>query len=151
MYFDANKYSVGVNCFPNNSGTLEIKNEDIYSSLFYLGGESYSFSDKKVYCPGLLRDNAVYFSINLPKSMKNVTPTITALKINACKNSSGYLFSSYTSGGYNVLTSSGLTTTCEKNTDNDLLIKIQSSSSISETNNTQVTVEVDEINVSFQN
>ena len=112
MYFGANKYSVGVNCFPSSAGTLEIKNEDIYSSLFYLGGESYSFSDKKVYCPGLLRDNAVYFSINLPKSMKNVTPTITALKINACKNSSGYLFSSYTSSGYNVLTSSSLTTTC---------------------------------------
>ena len=149
MYFDANKYSVGVNCFPNNNQTLEIKNEDIYSSLFYSSGGSYSFSDKKVYCPGLLRDNAVYFSINLPKSMKNVTPTITALKINACKNSSGYLFSSYTSGGYNVLTSSGLTTTCDKNTNNDLLIKIQSSSSISETNNTQVIVEVDEINISF--
>ena len=149
MYFDANKYSVGVNCFPNNSSTLEIKGEDVYSSLFYSGGESYSFPDKKVYCTGLLRDNAVYFSINLPKSMKNVTPTITALKINVCKNSSGYLFSSYTSGGYNVLTSSGLTTTCEKNTDNNLLIKIQSSSSISETNNTQVTVEVDEINISF--
>ena len=81
--------------------------------------------------------------------MKNVTPTITALKINACKNSSGYLFPSYTSGGYNVLTSSGLTTTCEKNTDNDLLIKIQSSSSISETNNTQVVVEVNAINVNF--
>ena len=149
MYFDANKYSVGVNCFPNNNQTLEIKNEDIYSSLFYSGSGSYSFSDKKVYCTGLLRDNAVYFSINLPKSMKNVTPTITALKINACKNSSGYLFSSYTSGGYNVLTSSSLTTTCEKNTDNDLLIKIQSSSSISETNNTQVIVEVDAINVDF--
>jgi hypothetical protein len=149
MYFDANKYSVGVNCFPNNNQTLEIKNEDIYSSLFYAGSGNYSFSDKKVYCSGLLRDNAVYFSINLPKSMKNVTPTITALKINACKNSSGYLFSSYTSGGYNVLTSSGLTTTCNKNTDNDLLIKIQSSSSISETNNTQVIVEVDEININF--
>ena len=81
--------------------------------------------------------------------MKNVTPTITALKINVCKNSSGYLFSSYTSGGYNVLSGSGLTTTCEKNTDNDLLIKIQSSSSISETNNTQVVVEVDAINVNF--
>lgn len=149
MYFDANKYSVGVNCFPNNSDTLEIKNEDIYSSLFYSSGESYSFSDKKVYCTGFFRDNTVYFSINLPKSMKNVTPTITALKINACKNSSGYLFSSYTSGGYNALTSSGLTTTCEKNTDNDLLIKIQSSSLISETNNTQVIVEVNEININF--
>ena len=81
--------------------------------------------------------------------MKNVTPTITALKINACKNSSGYLFSSYTSSGYNVLTSSGLTTTCDKNTDNDLLIKIQSSSSISETNNTQVIVEVNSIEIEF--
>ena len=149
MLIDANKYSVGVNCFPDNSGTLEIKNEDIYSSLFYAGSESYSFSDKKVYCTGFLRDNAVYFSINLPKSIKNVTPTITALKINVCKNSSGYLFSSYTSGGYNALTSSGLTTTCEKSTDNDLLIKIQSSSLISETNNTQVIVEVNEININF--
>ena len=149
MYFDASKYSVGVNCFPHNENTLEIKSEDVYSSLFYSSGESYSFSDKKVYCTGLLRDNAVYFSINLPKSMKNVTPTITALKINACKNSSGYLFSSYTSSGYNVLTSSSLTTTCDKNTDNDLLIKIQSSSSISETNNTQVIVEVDSIEIEF--
>ena len=55
--------------------------------------------------------------------IKLFNSTDTALKINACKNSSGYLFSSYTSSGYNVLTSSSLTTTCDKNTDNDLLIK----------------------------
>ena len=102
VFFDAEKYSVGVNCLPSSNNTLEIKNEDIYAALFYSSGENYSFTGKKVYCAGLFRNDGIYFSFPVPKSMKNVTPTISVMKVNACKNSSTYFGSySYVDGGYN--------------------------------------------------
>ena len=82
--------------------------------------------------------------------MKNVTPTITALKINACKNSSSYLFTTgYTASGYNVLNDPSLTTTVYSATPNSLNVKISSNSSISETNYSQVIAEINAIKVEF--
>jgi hypothetical protein len=149
IFFDAQKYSVGVNCLPASNGTLEIKNEDVYASLFYSAGENFSLSGKKVYCPGFFRDNAVYFSIYTEKSIKNVNPTITELKINACKNSSGCFFSSYQSSGYDVIADTSITVTCTKQSDKNILVKLASSSTISENNYSQVIVEIISLNVVF--
>lgn len=152
IYFDADKYSVGVNCLPSNNETLEINNEGIYSALFYKAGENFtitpdSSTNNRLYCPGTLTNNSVFFSIPLPKSAKNVTPTISTLKIN---NSSNYLFTSgYTTGDYNDLASLSLTTTVYKTIPNTLTVKISSSSPISETNYSQIIVKVNAIQVDF--
>lgn len=152
IFFDAEKYSVGVNCFPTNNGTLEVKGEDVYDALFYSSGESFSFTDKKVYFPGIFRDSGIYFSIALPKSIKNVTPSVSTLKVNACKNSNGYFYTSdsYTTGGYDVLANSGTTTTCSKQNDHTLLVTMQRNTPVvGETNNSQVIVEVNALGVDF--
>lgn len=155
IYFDADKYSVGINCLPTNNETLEINSEDIYSAIFYKADESFiitpdSSTNNRLYCPGMLINDSVFFSIPLPKSAKNVTPTISTLKINACENNSNYLFTSeYTTGGYNVLTSSSLTTTVYKTTSNTLTVEISSSSYISETDYSQVIVEINAIQIDF--
>ena len=152
IFFDADKYSVGVNCFPSSNGTLEVKGEDVYDALFYLSGESFSFTDKKVYFPGIFRDSGIYFSIVLPKSMKNVTPSVSTLKVNACRNSNGYFYTadSYIVGGYDVLAHSGTTTTCSKQNEHTLLVTMQRNTPVTgEANNSQVIVEVDALSVDF--
>lgn len=150
VFFDAEKYSVGVNCLPSSSNTLEIKNEDIYAALFYSSGESYSFTGKKVYCSGLFRNDGIYFSFSVPKSMKNVTPTISVMKVNACKNSSTYFGSySYVNGGYNFFDVDVVTVTYSKQTDHDILVKVQYSRSVSETSETHVVVELNSLTVTF--
>ena len=150
IFFDAEKYSVGVNCLPSNNNTLEIKNEDIYAALFYSSGESYSFTGKKVYCSGLFRNDGIYFSFAVPKSMKNVTPTISVMKVNACKNSSTYFGSySYVDGGYNFFDVDVVTVTYSKQTDHDILVKVQYSRSVSETSETHVVVELNSLTVTF--
>lgn len=149
-FFDSDKYSVGISCFPTNPNTLEIKGKDIYDSLFYSSGETFTISDK-LYCHGLLLYNEVFFTIPLPKNVTNVTPSITTLKLNACKNSSGFLFSggSYTTGGLDVLNENGLTITVSKATSNQLLVKIHSNAAFLETNMTQVIVELNDVNINF--
>ena len=150
VFFDAEKYSVGVNCLPTNTNTLEIKNEDIYAALFYSSGESYSFTGKKVYCAGLFRNDGIYFSFPVPKSMKNVTPTISVMKVNACKNSSTYFGSyGYVNGGYNFFDVDVVTVTYSKQTDHDILVKVQYSRSVSETSETHVVVELNSLTVTF--
>ena len=150
VFFDAEKYSVGVNCLPTNTNTIEIKNEDIYAALFYSSGESYSFTGKIVYCAGLFRNDGIYFSFAVPKSMKNVIPTISVMKVNACKNSSTYFGSySYVDGGYNFFDVDVVTVTYSKQTDHDILVKVQYSRSVSETNETHVGVELNALTVNF--
>ena len=39
MYFDANKYSVGVNCFPNNSGTLTLCGDVVVNGTYRLNND----------------------------------------------------------------------------------------------------------------
>lgn len=114
IFFDAEKYSVGVNCLPTNNNTLEIKNEDIYAALFYSGGESYSFTGKKVYCAGLFRNDGVYFSFSVPKSINNVTPTITVLKGNICQYTTGFFSGDYLEGGRDILNAGSSTVTISK-------------------------------------
>ena len=150
IFFDAEKYSVGVNCLPTNTNTLEIKNEDIYAALFYSSGESYSFTGKKVYCAGLFRNNGIYFSFPVPKSMKNVTPTISVMKVNACKNSSTYFGSySYVDGGYNFFDVDVVTVTYSKQTDHDIFVLVQYNRQVSETSETHVVVELNSLTVNF--
>lgn len=126
IFVDSQKYSVGINCYPNANSTLEIKGEDIYSSLFFVSGDSFSFTDKKINCPILYRNLHIYFSFILPKSMKNVTPTLIALKGNILQGVNNYIFTgTYTDGGFNFLSDSRVVSySCYKETENNLLIEL---------------------------
>lgn len=149
VFFDAEKYSVGVNCLPTNNNTLEIKNEDIYAALFYSGGESYSFTGKKVYCAGLFRNDGVYFSFRVPKSMKNVTPTITVLKGNICQYTTGFFSGDYVEGGRDILNAESSTVTISKQNDHEILVVWQRNYSSSVPNNSLCTMELNALTVNF--
>lgn len=149
IFFDAEKYSVGVNCLPSNNNTLEIKSEDIYAALFYSSGESYSFTGKKVYCAGLFRNDGVYFSFVVPKSMKNVTPTITVLKGNICQYTSGFFSGDYVDGGRDFLNAGSSTVTFSKQNDYEILVVWQRNYSTSVPNNSLCTAELNSLTVNF--
>ena len=149
FFFDAEKYSVGVNCLPTNSNTLEIKNEDIYTALFYSGSESYTFTGKKVYCAGLFRNDGIYFSFAVPKSMKNVTPTITVLKGNICQYTTGFFAGDYVEGGRDILNAESSTVTISKQNDHEILVVWQRNYSSSVPNNSLCTVELNALTVNF--
>lgn len=149
VFFDAEKYSVGVNCLPTNTNTLEIKNEDIYAALFYSGSESYSFTGKKVYCAGIFRNDGIYFSFAVPKSMKNVTPTITELKGNICQYTSGFFAGDYLEGGRDILNAGSSTVTFSKQNDHEILVVWQRNYSSSVPNNTLCTIELNALTVNF--
>lgn len=149
VFFDAEKYSVGVNCLPTNTNTLEIKNEDIYAALFYSSGESYSFTGKKVYCAGLFRNDGVYFSFYVPKSMKNVTPTITVLKGNICQYTTGFFSGDYVDGGRDFLNAGSSTVTFSKQNDYEILVVWQRNYSTSVPNNSLCTIELNALTVNF--
>lgn len=149
VFFDAEKYSVGVNCLPSNNNTLEIKNEDIYAALFYSGGESYSFTGKKVYCAGIFRNDGIYFSFAVPKSMKNVTPTITVLKGNICQYTTGFFAGDYLEGGRDILNAGSSTVTISKQNDHEILVVWQRNYSSSVPNNSLCTIELNALTVNF--
>lgn len=149
VFFDAEKYSVGVNCLPSSSNTLEIKNEDIYAALFYSSGESYSFTGKKVYCAGLFRNDGVYFSFYVPKSMKNITPTITVLKGNICQYTTGFFSGDYIEGGRDILNAGSSTVTFSKQNDYEILVVWQRNYSTSVPNNSLCTIELNALTVNF--
>lgn len=149
IFFDAEKYSVGVNCLPINNNTLEIKNEDIYAALFYSGGESYTFTSKKVYCAGLFRNDGVYFSFYVPKSMKDVTPTITVLKGNICQYTTGFFAGDYVEGGKDILNAGSSTVTFSKQNDHEILVIWQRNYSSSVPNNSLCTIELNALTVNF--
>lgn len=149
IFFDAEKYSVGVNCLPLSNNTLEIKSEDIYAALFYSSGESYSFTGKKVYCAGLFRNDGVYFSFYVPKSMKNVTPTITVLKGNICQYTTGFFSGDYVEGGRDILNEGSSTVTISKQNDHEILVIWQRSYTSSVPNNSLCTIELNALTVNF--
>lgn len=149
IFFDAEKYSVGVNCLPTNNNTLEIKNEDIYAALFYSGGESYTFTGEKVYCAGLFRNDGIYFSFRVPKSMKNVTPTITVLKGNICQYTTGFFSGDYAEGGRDILNAENSTVTISKQNDHEILVVWQRNYSSSVPNNSLCTIELNALTVNF--
>ena len=72
------------------------------------------------------------------------------MKVNACKNSSTYFGSySYVDGGYNFFDVDVVTVTYSKQTDHDILVKVQYSRSVSETSETHVVVELNSLTVNF--
>ena len=92
----------------------------------------------------------IYFTIQTPKSMAGVNPSIISLRINPRHSGGGYMIgSSYVSGGTQVIAASGYTVTANKTDDYHITITIARSSVYNGTNNTPCVVQVDELIISF--
>lgn len=145
LFIDRLKNSVGVNCLPSRSGTLELNGFDL-SQIFYKSGETVTLNT--VDLAGMITSGGkeLDFTIPLGKSaamMKSVT--ITELKLNVRNSSGGYaLASSYVSGGYNVLTDSAITIKTGLRTNSNMLyVQLNKTSAYNATNNTPLAVRID--------
>lgn len=149
VFFDALKNSTGFNCFPQNEESCEVNGADIYNALFFKANDTLTLDGATV-C-GMLSGGSedINFSIVLPKSMANVTPSITELRTNIRHSQGGYVFGSYVSGGYNVLTDSSLSVSINKINDYMLRVIITSTTAFSVTNNTPLAVTLDNVVLSF--
>ena len=141
--------SVGVNCFPKNSGSFEVNGIDILKELFYFAGDTYDVKGRIV-DNGYITTNstAISFTMTLPKSMKIVTPTVTKLKANIRHVGGGYVFP-YSSAGYDVLSDSDLTVAVSFKEDDYITITITSANTLSVTSNTPLSISLEAITLSF--
>ena len=149
VFFDRLKNSMGVNCFPQNSESLEVNGIDILKSIYYFAGDQYKVKGR-IIDNGYITTNStsISFTITLPKSMKNVTPAITELKVNARHVGGGYVFP-YSGSGYDVLSDSSLTTEITFKEDDYLTFTIKSNTALSVTSNTPVSISLESITISF--
>lgn len=152
IFFDRLKNSVGINCFPEDSESLEVNGFNILDQLFYKAGDTYTVSGRIV-DNGYISNSTkqINFTITLPKSMANVTAQLTDLRLNARHSNGGYVFGSgYVTNGYNVLTDSSLTVTILTKADDFLTIQIESATAFSGvTNNTPVSISMENLTISF--
>ena len=135
-----------------------VKLEDKYAPIGFNGGDIYTVVSTASGEPyaliigGLLTSatKSIYFTIQTPKSMAVVNPSITSLRINPRHSGGGYMIgSSYVSGGTQVVGVSGYTITAHKTDDYHITITIKRSSVYNGTNNTPCVVQVDELIISF--
>ena len=151
IFFDRLKNSVGVNCFPADNESLEVDGINILKALFYSAGDTYNVSGR-IIDNGYISNSSkqINFTVTLPKSMANVTPTITSLKVNGRHVGGGYVFSSgYISAGYDVLADSNLTVSILSKQDDFLTIMIESPTAWSVTNNTPISISIENLTISF--
>ena len=149
IFFDKLLNSVGINCFPIDQDSLEVDGVNILNELFYKAGDVYNVSGRIV-DNGYITTNstALSFTITLPKSMKNVTPTITKMKVNARHVGGGYVWN-YSASGYDVLSDSSLTVAVSFKEDDYLTVTITSSTSLNVTSNTPVSMSLESLTISF--
>lgn len=93
----------------------------------------------------------IYFTVVLPKSMENVTPTVTSLKENMRQWNNYVTKDAWVSGGTQLVGASGYTVTCAKINDYNLTIEITKSSRFKEAivNNAPIAIQLAELIISF--
>ena len=148
VFFDRLKSSMGVNCFPKNVESLEVNGIDILKSIYYFNGDQYKVNGRIV--NGYITANctAISFTLTMPKNMKNVTPTITELKVNVRNVVGGYVFP-YNSSGYNVLSDNSLSVSISHKEDDFITVTITSNTALNATNNTPLSITLEAITLSF--
>lgn len=148
VFFDRLKSSMGVNCFPKNVESLEVNGIDILKSIYYFTGDQYKVNGRIV--NGYITANctAISFTLTMTKNMKNVTPTITELKVNVRNVVGGYVFP-YNSSGYNVLSDNSLSVSISHKEDDFITVTITSNTALNATNNTPLSITLEAITLSF--
>lgn len=151
MLYDEFLSSIGINCIPKDEYSLEVNGINILDSIYYKSGDSYSVSGRIV-DNGYISDSAkqINFTLTLPKSMQNVTPTITELKVNGRHVGGGYVFSnSYVNAGYDVIADSNITVSVSTKQDDFLTVMLQSTTAWSVTNNTPISISIERMTITF--
>lgn len=159
IYFDRLKSSTGINCFPQDEESFEVGGVNIIKALFFQTGDSFKIvgNTSTNYANRLVIDGfisnsqkEVWFSVPMPKSMSDVTPSISVLKLNIRTTNGTYLLnSSYVAGGYDVVGDSAIAIIAVKSTDNMLTIELQRSSSWTATNNTPLAIAIENMTIDF--
>lgn len=120
------------------------------SDIFYSSGNTFTPSGRMV-LGGFMSDakKSLYFSVTLPKLMGSLTPSITALKVNARHTDGGYCLSSaYVDGGVD-LKASGYTLTITKASPNMVTIYVATTTAMNGTTNTPVSISIEAMTLSF--
>ena len=136
----------GIN-FSGSPSTPEYRSGDEETVVSTTVGEQYS-----LFLSGLLTSGGkrICFSIQTPKSMAGVTPSLTSLRMNPRHSDGGYMIgSSYVSGGTQEVGASGYTIYVAKTDDYHITINIVRSSAFNGTNNTPCVMQIDELKLSF--
>lgn len=152
VFFDRNLRSVGLNCFPQDSESLEINGVNYVNSMFFQVGDSITITNLQTV--GMVTSNSetLRFSVILPKSMAMIdTIDVTTMKLNVRHPGGGYtLTNAFVSGGYNVLTDSTITVTVSQASDNAVTFNLAKSSAYNGDNNTPQAVSVESLQLGFR-
>ena len=146
IYFDRLKSSVGINCFPQKEKSLEVNGYD----LTFHKGESVTIDG--FFVGGILTNSAkrLQFSIPLPKFIPNLNVAVTGLKINVWITDGGYAIGSgYVTNGYDIIADNTITITATIATGNMLNIRLDKTTVFNGTNNTPISVQINELTLSF--
>ena len=146
IYFDRLKSSVGINCFPQKEKSLEVNGYD----LTFHKGESVTIDG--FFVGGILTNSAkrLQFSIPLPKFIPNLNVAVTGLKINVWITDGGYAIGGgYVTGGYDVVADNTITITPTVATGNMLNLRLDKTTVFNGTNNTPISVQINELILSF--
>lgn len=148
IFFDREKSSVGINCFPKDNNSFEVLGKNIYKALYYQVGDTVAVSD--IYCAGntTSSNTKLYFSIPLAKSLDDVKSiTLTEMKLNVRHGNGGYTLSNeYVTGGYDVIADSSITVTNDIKTGSNMVTFVLSkTSAYNGVNNTPETIQVHSI------
>ena len=146
IYFDRLKSSVGINCFPQKEKSLEVNGYD----LTFHKGESVTIDG--FFVGGILTNSAkrLQFSIPLPKFIPNLNVAVTGLKINVWITDGGYAIGSgYVTNGYDIIADNTITITATIATGNMLNLRLDKTTVFNGTNNTPISVQINELTLSF--
>ena len=146
IYFDRLKSSVGINCFPQKEESLEVNGYDVT----FHKGESVTIDG--FFVGGILTNSAkrLQFSIPLPKFIPNLNVAVTGLKINVWITDGGYAIGNgYVTGGYDVVADNTITITATIATGNMLNLRLDKTTVFNGTNNTPISVQINELTLSF--
>jgi len=150
IFFDRALSSVGVNCFPVDEESLEVKGKNIFDALFFKSGDVLTITNLQVVGMTTSNNTSLRFSVVLPKNINNLSVSCTTMKLNVRNADGGYTLSqAFVSGGYNVLTDSTITVSISEPMDNALTFQLTKTSAYNGTNNTPETVSIETMVLEF--
>lgn len=128
---------------------LTIDSVNILKSVIFTPGDTYTAAHRTESGYVNSGSDKLIFTVSLAKLLDHVSAaSVTDLKLNVRTASGAFLFGSYVSGGYNVLTDSDLTVSAELGEDY-IVITVSNSSAWSITPDSIVSVTVESLGLAF--
>ena len=126
------------------SSILNTMNTFLTKRLFFSEGEEFTLNSRMV-VDGYLSGGStvIYFAIPTPKLMSGLTPVLNEITLSTRPASGGYLLSGITQDTFDG------TIAIDKSTDNLVLMRLTANTAFSATNNTPVSIQIDNLNITF--